>query len=185
MPDAAAAVAAEIERLLATAMVRDRSGPSRPAKPDDIAILFRARAGHRQFEEALESRGIRTYVYKGLGFFDAPEVQDLQALLRFLAQPESDLRAAEFLRSRFVRLSDTALTRLAPAFSAALLGADDHDRMAALDEPIARCSHRRASASRAGLPWSTACRPGELVDLVLRESAYAFEMRGQAARSGP
>ena len=50
-----------------------------------------------------KSRDIRTYVYKGLGFFDAPEVQDLQALLRVLAQPDSDLRAAEFLRSRFVR----------------------------------------------------------------------------------
>ena len=38
--------------------------------------------------------------------------------MRFLAQPESDLRAAEFLRSRFVRLSDAALVALAPAFVA-------------------------------------------------------------------
>ena len=179
MPDAAAAVAVEIERLLATALVRDRSGPSRPAKPDDIAILFRARAGHRQFEEALESRGIRTYVYKGLGFFDAPEVQDLQALLRFLAQPESDLRTAEFLRSRFIRVSDTALTRLAPAFSAALIGAEDPDRIAALDEhdrPV--LAQARGSVAR-WLALVDRVPAGELVDLVLRESAYAFEMRGR------
>ena len=74
-----------------------------------IRDRFRARAGHQVYEEALEQLGIRTYVYKGLGFFDAPEVQDLQALLRFLAQPESNLRAAELLRSRFVRLSDACL----------------------------------------------------------------------------
>ncbi len=105
----ASAVAAEVQRLIGTATVRTKDGPPRPARADDIAILFRARAGHQFFEDALEARGIRTYVYKGLGFFDAPEVQDLQALLRVLAQPESDLRAAEFLRSRFVRLSDAAL----------------------------------------------------------------------------
>ena len=120
----ASAVAAEIERLVGRALVRDRHGPPRPARPDDIAILFRVRAGHQLFEAALEARDIRTYVYKGLGFFDAPEVQDLQALLRVLAQPDSDLRAAEFLRSRFVRISDVGLTRLAPAFSDALLAPD-------------------------------------------------------------
>src|SRR5690606_2046561 len=85
----AAAVADEIVTLLETATVRDRDTGSRPARADDIAILFRARTGHRYFEDALEQRGVRTYVYKGLGFFDAPEVQDLQALLRFFARPES------------------------------------------------------------------------------------------------
>src|SRR5690606_20173069 len=120
MADSAASVADEIVRLLETAQVRDREGGARPVRRDDIAILFRARAGHQYFEDALERRGVRTYVYKGLGFFDAPEVQDLQALLRYLARPDSDLRAAEFLRSRFVRLSDQALTALAPGFARAL-----------------------------------------------------------------
>jgi ATP-dependent exoDNAse (exonuclease V) beta subunit len=92
----ASAVAAEAARLIGTALVRTRDGQPRPARPDDIAVLFRARHGHQYFEAALEERGIRTYVYKGLGFFDAPEVQDLQALMRFLAEPDSDLRAAEF-----------------------------------------------------------------------------------------
>src|SRR5262249_50394923 len=106
----AACVADEIARLI-------RSGKARAG---DIAILFRARSGHQLFEAALDARGIPTYVYKGLGFFDAPEVQDLQALIRYLAQPESDLRAAEFLRSRFVRVSDNALVHLAPSFADAL-----------------------------------------------------------------
>jgi ATP-dependent exoDNAse (exonuclease V) beta subunit len=39
------AVAVEVERFLKEATVRDRHGPPRAARPDDVAILFRARAG--------------------------------------------------------------------------------------------------------------------------------------------
>lgn len=173
----AAAVADEVVRLLQTAAVRDRETGVRPARPDDIAILFRARAGHQYFEEALERRGVRTYVYKGLGFFDAPEVQDLQSLLRFLARPESDLRAAELLRSRFVRLSDVALARLAPSFSAALLG------RAAPDVELDEVDAGLLTAAREGVArWLTLARqipPGELLDIVLRESAYFRELSGR------
>ena len=49
-----------------------------------------------------------TYVYKGLGFFDADEIQDAMAVLRYLAEPTSNLRAAAYLRSRLIRLSDRA-----------------------------------------------------------------------------
>ena len=83
-------------------------------RPGDFGILFRTREGHQEFERALEARGIRSYVYKGLGFFDADEIKDVIALLRYLADPSSDLRAAAFLRSRFVRLSDRALAILSP-----------------------------------------------------------------------
>ena len=179
MATQAAAVADEIHRLLGSTLVRDKSGENRPAKPDDVAILFRARTGHQYFEEALEARGIRTYVYKGLGFFDAPEVQDLQALLRFLAQPESDLRAAEFLRSRFVRITDTALTALAPGFARALTGPSEPLEQIAL-EPLDRglLDRARTSVSR-WLGLTDRLPPGELIDLILRESAYVFEMRGR------
>ena len=81
----------EIVRLLSST-VRDRqTGVRRAAKPGDIGILFRSRESHREFEAALERRGVPTYVYKGLGFFEAPEIQDAVALLRFLADPTSDL----------------------------------------------------------------------------------------------
>ena len=120
---AAESVADETVRLLSSAMVRDRqTGVRRPAKPADVGILFRSRESHREFEAALERHGVPTYVYKGLGFFDAPEIQDAVALLRFLAQPTSDLRAAAFLRSRLVRLSDDGLMRLSPSLAAAAAG---------------------------------------------------------------
>ncbi len=178
MAESAAAVADEIARLIATGTVRDRSGAARPVQPDDIAILFRARAGHQYFEDALDARGIRTYVYKGLGFFDAPEVQDLQALLRYLAAPDSDLRAAELLRSRLVRLSDVALARLAPSFSRALRGADA--TAAAALSPANQAVLERARSGVAGwLELADRIPPSELVDTVLRESAYAFELGGR------
>ena len=115
----AGSVAEEIARLFSAGTVRDRqTGLRRPVRPADVAILFRSRESHRPFEQALEARGIPTYVYKGLGFFDADEIKDVVALIRYLADPASDLRAAAFLRSRFVRLSDVALLRLAPRIAA-------------------------------------------------------------------
>jgi ATP-dependent helicase/nuclease subunit A len=178
MEASAAAVAAEVAGLIGHAVVRDRDAGPRLARPDDIAILFRARAGHRYFEDALAARGIRTYVYKGLGFFDAPEVQDLQALLRFLSAPESDLRAAELLRSRMVRISDVGLARLAPSIAGALTPAG----AAAADERLDEADRGVIQRLRAGLSrWLTLADripPGELMDLILRESAYVFEMRG-------
>jgi len=178
MEACATAVAAEIARLLASAVVRDRAG-ARPARPDDIAILFRARAGHQYFEEALERLGIRTYVYKGLGFFDAPEVQDLQALLRFLARPDSDLRAAEFLRSRLVRLSDAGLVALAPDMARALGDSTVDPAGFDLDElDRALLVQARASVAR-WLGLAARLPPSELLDVVLRDAAYPFEMRGR------
>src|SRR5207249_1258904 len=73
----AQSVADEIVRLLSCETVRDRqSGLRRSVRPADIAILFRSRDSHRDFEAALDRRGVPTYVYKGLGFFDAAEIQD-------------------------------------------------------------------------------------------------------------
>ena len=51
----AAAVAAEIARILREETVRDRkTGVPRAARPGDIAILFRSRTSHREFEHELE-----------------------------------------------------------------------------------------------------------------------------------
>ena len=120
--DHADAVAAEIRRLLDTrTLVRDPvTGEPRPITPRDIGILFRTKDSHQDFEKALERQRIPSYVYKGLGFFEADEIKDVLALLRYLAAPESNLRAAALLRSRFVRLSDPALQSLAPNLASVL-----------------------------------------------------------------
>ena len=126
-------MADEIARLLAGgATVRDReTGVRRAVRPGDIAILFRTREGHRLFEDALARRRVPFYVYKGLGFFDADEIKDVLALLAFLARPQSELHAAAFLRSRFVRLSDEALE----ASGAGAVGGADRRRAARRRSP--------------------------------------------------
>lgn len=173
----AEATAAEIARLLeAETVVRDKTtGVARRMTPSDVAILFRSRDSHREFETALERRGIDAYVYKGLGFFDADEIKDVLALLWYLADPLSDMRAAALLRSRFARISDETLRRLAPHIAAALgvsppavdLDARDAATLSRLRDA---CARWRDLVDR--VP------PAELLDVVLSDSAYFVEMRG-------
>jgi ATP-dependent helicase/nuclease subunit A len=178
--DCAEATAGEIARLLADGTaVRDRdTGVRRPLRPADVGILFRTRESHREFEAALERRGIRAYVYKGLGFFDADEIKDVLALLWYLADPVSDRRAAAFLRSRFVRLSDEGLRQLAPHLADALIRAEPPGAAALLSpDDRAALDLAREGASR----WQDLVDrmpPAELLDRILIESAYAFELRG-------
>jgi ATP-dependent helicase/nuclease subunit A len=176
-------VADEIVRLLSGGVIRDRTtGLRRPAAPADIAILFRSRDSHRDFEAALQKRGVSTYVYKGLGFFEADEVQDAMALLRYLADPLSGLRAAAFLRSRFVRLSDGAVALLAPALAAAILDADPpaaFEQLEREDREVLALVRRFVPDWLARVDRDT---PAELFGRVLRETAYAVELRGPRAR---
>ena len=173
----AAAVAAEIERLLREDVVRDKkTGIARAARPGDIAILFRSRTSHREFERELEQRGIPTYVYKGLGFFDADEIKDASALLRYLALPTSDLRAAAFLRSGIVRLSDDAIAGLAPRLAEAILhGVRDGVSLEGEDARV--LAHVRAHLPK-WLALVDHIPPADLFEQVLPDVAYAFEIRG-------
>jgi ATP-dependent exoDNAse (exonuclease V) beta subunit len=177
--DSAARVADEITRLLAAGTVRDReTGVARRPTPGDIAILFRSRETHREFQSALESRGVPAFVYKGLGFFDADEIKDYRALLRFLADPTSELRTAALLRSRLVRVTDASLAVLAGRLSSTLLAQEPPAELDTLD-PVDRALLSRLRASAGG--WVAAIDrvpPAELLDRVYADCAYAFELRG-------
>ena len=177
----AQAVAGEIARLLQSGTVRDRqTGVARAVRPGDIAILFRSREGHQEFETALQDLGISTYVYKGLGFFDTDEVTDVVAVLRLLADPASDLRAAALLRSRFVRLSDPGLAALAPNIAASLAGAVDGDTR--LDADSAAVMARVRASVPGWIAMADRVPPAELLDRVIAESAYEFELAGPRSR---
>ena len=170
--------AAEISRMIADGvLVRDRdTGVRRPVRPGDVAILFRTRESHRDYEQALEALGISAYVYKGLGFFDADEVKDVMAMLWYLADPVSDLRAAALLRSRFIRMSDEGLKRLGPRLADALLATTSPAAELDADDTEALTLARAATARwRALGDWLP---PAELLDRILTESAYAAELRG-------
>jgi ATP-dependent exoDNAse (exonuclease V) beta subunit len=121
-------------------------------------------------------------VYKGLGFFDADEIKDVVALIRFLADPSSSLRAAALLRSRFVRLSDSALTRLAPALAAALTSPELPSAWSDLDEEDRRVLEQVRPAVTRWLEAVDRIPPAELLDCIVRETGYAFELRGHRRR---
>ena len=165
--------------LLQGVMIRDRlSGERRPVTPSDVAILFRSRESHREFERALEERGILTYVYKGLGFFESDEVQDVVSLLRYLADPLSNMRAAAFLRSRIVRVSDAAIAQLAPSLALALVHETTPEGLASLNDDDRAVLVRVRAALPRWLAWVDRLRPTELLGAVLAETVYAYEMRG-------
>ncbi|MEO5820251.1 MAG: UvrD-helicase domain-containing protein [Vicinamibacteraceae bacterium] len=173
------AVAGEIARLIATTTVRDRTtGLPRAAAPGDIAILFRSRDAHREFERALEARRIPAYVYKGLGFFDADEIKDLVALIRFLAAPASDLRAAAFARSRMVALSDHALARLAPYLAAAFTAPALPDAADGLDPGDAARLVQAREWLADWLALVDRVPPADLLDHALAVSGYGDVLAG-------
>lgn len=177
--ECAARVATEIARLLREGTIRDRdTGVPRLALPGDIAILFRSRDSHREFEQALDARGVPSYVYKGLGFFDADEIKDLSALMRYLAAPESDLRAAAFLRSRFVRLSDEGLLRLGPELAQAVRGQVKEGIAEALSADDRAVLARLWASAPGWLALVDRLPPAELIDHILAASAYGLEMTG-------
>jgi ATP-dependent helicase/nuclease subunit A len=180
-PDTCAEItAAEIARLIADgALVRDRgTGVRRPIRPGDVAILFRTRESHREFEDALERHGLPSYVYKGLGFFDADEIKDVLALLWYLADPLSNLRAAAWLRSRFVGISDEGLRRIGPALAEALRSAQPPAVLAQLDPGDADALTAARASSQHWRSLVDRMPPAELLDCVLEESAYLVEIRG-------
>ncbi len=178
----AEAVAVEIRRLLDTqTLVRDpATREPRAITPRDVGILFRTKDSHQDFEKALERHGIPSYVYKGLGFFEADEIKDVLALLRYLASPESNLRAAAFLRSRFVRLSDPALQALAPNLASAL-SARAVD-LTSLDREDRRVLERARLSVARWLGVVDRLPPAEVLELVLDDTAYMFETQGARAR---
>jgi ATP-dependent DNA helicase Rep len=61
----------------------------------DMAILYRSNHQARPFEQALRARGIPCKVAGGPAFFERPEIRDLMAYLRLIANPDDD---AAFLR---------------------------------------------------------------------------------------
>jgi ATP-dependent helicase/nuclease subunit A len=78
----------------------------------DIAILTRYRLSVPRLTAALQRYGIPYLVHAGAGFFQAPEIQDLYFLLRFLSNERDDLALAVALRAPFFALSDGQLLQI-------------------------------------------------------------------------
>ena len=100
----ARALSARVDELLASGT---------PAR--DVVVLIRATGDMRAYERALEERGIATYTVGGRGYWSHPQVVDLVAYLRALANPRDEEALYSTLGSPLVGASADALVLLAAA----------------------------------------------------------------------
>ncbi|MGZ4226719.1 MAG: UvrD-helicase domain-containing protein [Solirubrobacteraceae bacterium] len=105
----------------------------------DVVVLTRATTDLRVYERALEARGIPTYVIGGRGYWAHPQVVDLVAYLRALANPRDEEALYTVLASPLVGISVDALVVLAAAGRAG-----DRDPWWVIREPEGRLDELRA-----------------------------------------
>jgi ATP-dependent helicase/nuclease subunit A len=151
------------------------------AAPRDVVVLTRATTDLRAYERALEERGVSTYVIGGRGYWAHPQVVDLVAYLRALANPRDEEALYTVLASPLVGCSLDALVILGAASRATgrdpwwvlrdpgdgldALAADDRSRLAALAEWFAA---ERAAVPRSGIE--------QLIERALELSGYDLAM---------
>ena len=81
--------------------------------PSQIMVLARRRSRLVAMQEALRARGIPTQQPEKNELHDAPEVQDMVALIDALVSPTHDLSLARALKSPLFGIGDEALVELA------------------------------------------------------------------------
>ena len=107
---------------------------------------MRATTDMRAYERALEARGVPTYVIGGRGYWSHPQVVDLVAYLRALANPRDEEALYGVLASPLVGASLDALVVLGAAARAS-----ERDPWWVMREPARRARRaRRRRPARAG-----------------------------------
>jgi ATP-dependent helicase/nuclease subunit A len=76
-----------------------------------IAVLLRKRKHFEPYEFALRVRGIPYLTHRGRGLYEQPEVLELIAVLRLLADPGNDLVAAQVARGPLFNFPDDLLLK--------------------------------------------------------------------------
>jgi ATP-dependent helicase/nuclease subunit A len=138
-------------RLLAARL--DRLIRDGEARPEDVVVLFRAGGTIGVYESALADLGHATLATAGGGFFERPEIVDLVAYVRALANPLDELALYGVLASPLCGASSDVLVQLALAAREnaiavwdALLAAPPDERCAVFVERFRRA--RRSAAGR-------------------------------------
>jgi ATP-dependent helicase/nuclease subunit A len=153
------------------------------AAPRQVVVLTRASTDMRAYERALEQRGIPTYVIGGRGYWSHPQVTDLVAYLRALANPREQQALYTVLASPMVGVSLDALVILAAAGRSRGrdpwwvlrepegllddLAGDDHQKLSRFSDWFG--AERRLSAHAA---------IEELIERALEQTGYDLTMLG-------
>ena len=193
-------MAAEIARILREDTVRDkqtglaRAGDARRHRHP----LSLARQPSRVRERARGGAASRPTSTRGSASSTPTRSRISSALIRFLANPSSELRAAAFLRSRFVRLSDTGARgarrrasrrrSTAPRLRRPALAALADDDRAALEQArrhVPRLAGARGSRAAGGSDRAAAPRDRLRLRAARRAAAAGVGERQEDARPDP
>jgi ATP-dependent exoDNAse (exonuclease V) beta subunit len=122
----------------------------------DVVVLTRATTDMRAYERALEELGVPTYVIGGRGYWAHPQVVDLVAYLKVLANPRDEEALYTLLASPLVGVSPDALVLLAAAARGA-----GRDPWWVLREQLDDSSAARTSSRTTRAPADPARHDGE------------------------
>jgi ATP-dependent exoDNAse (exonuclease V) beta subunit len=86
-----------------------KNGQVSPIDYKDIAILVRDRSRWQELSAALQEAKIPYEVYRGLGFFQAKEIQDVYYILKAISDRYDDFAFIASLRSVYLGVSDAGL----------------------------------------------------------------------------
>ena len=167
-------------RALAARVAEARSPAD--AEPREIVVLTRATTDLRAYERALEDAGIPTYVIGGRGYWSHPQVVDVVAYLRALANPRDEEALYTVLASPLVgRIGGRAR---GPGGGSPRVGEGPMVGAARARRPPRRARDRGSRRSwRRSSAWfaaerAVAARAGveELIERVLEHTGYDLEM---------
>jgi len=132
----------------------------RPAKPEDITILLRARTRLKEHERALDAYGVPYTVVSGTGFWDAPRSQPWSICSSFFENPDDDIALYGVLRSPLFGFPDEDLARLhsedQPLWTALQTAEDDlGDAARLLDEWRQIAAITDDVTADTTVPWGT------------------------------
>lgn len=153
--------------------VYHRDGEYRPLTYRDVVVLMRATTGRANtFVEEFRKLGVPAYAELTTGYFEAPEVETLLALLKVIDNPCQDVPLAAVLRSPAVGFSSEDLARVRLAGGRG----DFYDAVvqAAREEP-GELAGRLAGFLERLERWRTLARQGDLPNLIwtlYRETGY-------------
>jgi ATP-dependent exoDNAse (exonuclease V) beta subunit len=138
--------------------------------PQDVVVLTRATTDLRAYERALEEQQIPTYLIGGRGYWSHPQVMDLVAYLRALANPRDEEAYYQLLASPLVGVSTDALVLIAAAVRAGdgrpeRLADEDARRLGDFGDWFAR---ERALVGRLGIE--------ELIERAIAHNGYELRM---------
>ena len=147
----------------------------------DIVVLMRATTDMRAYERALERRGLATYVIGGRGYWSHPQIVDLVAYLRALANPRDEESLYGVLASPLVGASLDALVVLAAASRSSerdpwWLLREPRGELDALEDEDRRKLETFTAWFAAERDRSARCGIEELIDSALVRSGYDLAM---------